>query len=140
MPPNTHVPIDPGGTRLVLAAITDPASARFGLPRPDIEAALAGAPAEAPVILLSHRPLDPARHAHAGGRPAVVRAHPRRAGAGPALGQRWANGGYVSGLYPADAMRLYVSNGAGLWSGFPMRLGKRSEITEFILRLPQVPE
>jgi predicted MPP superfamily phosphohydrolase len=30
-------------------------------------------------------------------------------------------------------MTLYVSNGAGLWNGFPLRLGRPSEITELIL-------
>jgi predicted MPP superfamily phosphohydrolase len=31
-------------------------------------------------------------------------------------------------------MQLYVSNGAGLWSGFPIRLGCPSEITLIVLR------
>lgn len=45
-----------------------------------------------------------------------------------------ANSGFVSGLYPVGDMRLYVSNGAGLWAGFPLRLGRPSEITEIVLR------
>ena len=44
-----------------------------------------------------------------------------------------ANEGYISGLYSIGDMQLYVSNGTGLWSGFPLRLGKPSEITEIVL-------
>ncbi len=45
-----------------------------------------------------------------------------------------ANGGYVSGRYEVDGMTLYVSNGAGLWAGFPARIGVPSEITLITLR------
>ena len=45
-----------------------------------------------------------------------------------------ANEGFVSGLYRLGAMRLYVSNGSGLWSGFPVRIGRWSEITRIVLR------
>jgi predicted MPP superfamily phosphohydrolase len=31
-------------------------------------------------------------------------------------------------------MQLYVSNGTGLWNGFPIRLGRPSEITLITLR------
>lgn len=44
------------------------------------------------------------------------------------------NHGYVSGLYSVAGMQIYVSNGTGLWNGFPIRLGVPSEITEIILR------
>ena len=44
-----------------------------------------------------------------------------------------ANGGFVSGLYQIGALQLYVSNGTGLWNGFPIRLGVPAEITEFVL-------
>ncbi|MNT45092.1 hypothetical protein D3C72_1816530 [compost metagenome] len=45
-----------------------------------------------------------------------------------------ANEGYVSGMYQVGGMQLYVSNGAGLWNGFPIRLGRPSEITRIVLR------
>lgn len=45
-----------------------------------------------------------------------------------------ANEGFVSGLYRRAGLQLYVSNGTGLWNGFPIRLGVPSEITEFVLR------
>lgn len=70
-------------------------------------------PKDAAVILLSHRPLA-------------------------AAGMHWVtqafNEGYVSGEYAVGDMRLYVSNGTGLWNGFPLRLGKPSEITRITLR------
>ncbi|MFH7495153.1 metallophosphoesterase, partial [Pseudomonas syringae pv. tagetis] len=36
--------------------------------------------------------------------------------------------------YEVDGMTLYVSNGAGLWAGFPARIGAPSEITLVTLR------
>ena len=44
-----------------------------------------------------------------------------------------ANSGYVSGLYRVDRMKLYVSNGTGLWSYVAVRLFTPSEITSFRL-------
>lgn len=45
-----------------------------------------------------------------------------------------ANKGFVRGWYTVGAMKLYVSPGAGLWSGFPVRLGVPAEITAITLR------
>ena len=47
------------------------------------------------------------------------------------------NDGYVRGLYAIGPVRLYVSTGAALWSGFPFRLGVPSEIPLIILRAPR---
>ncbi|MBQ7608340.1 MAG: metallophosphoesterase family protein [Desulfovibrionaceae bacterium] len=44
-----------------------------------------------------------------------------------------ANHGYVRGWYTVDGMSLYVSNGAGLWSGFPVRIGVPAEIASITL-------
>lgn len=53
---------------------------------------------------------------------------------------RWlvapANDGFVSGLYDVGSMRLFVSNGAGLWPGFAVRLGVPSSIDILVLRSP----
>ena len=38
------------------------------------------------------------------------------------------NGGYVSGLYKKGKSTLYVSDGTGLWTGIPARLGSSNEI------------
>lgn len=53
---------------------------------------------------------------------------------GPHLLTQWVNEGFVSGLYRVGAMRLYVSNGTGLWNGLAIRLGRPSEITRIVLR------
>lgn len=51
---------------------------------------------------------------------------------------RWivapANDGFVSGLYEVGPMRLFVSNGAGLWPGFAVRLGVPSSIDILVLK------
>jgi len=44
------------------------------------------------------------------------------------------NEGFVSGLYTVGGMKLYVSNGAGIWNGFPIRIGVPSEIVLIRLR------
>ena len=44
------------------------------------------------------------------------------------------NEGFVSGLYTVGNMKLYVSNGAGIWNGFPIRIGVPSEIVLIRLR------
>ncbi|MFD4838800.1 metallophosphoesterase [Achromobacter sp. NPDC058515] len=131
---NEHVAIERDGQRLVLAGITDSAASRVGQPLPDIAAAMAGVPPSAPVILLSHRPVGAARHAQAG---AALQLSGHTHGGqilGPHLLTQWANEGYVSGMYQVGGMQLYVSNGAGLWNGFPIRLGRPSEITRIVLR------
>lgn len=131
---NQHAVIERDGQALVLAGITDSAAARVGQPMPDIDAAMAGAPASAPVILLSHRPVGAARHAQAG---ASLQLSGHTHGGqilGPHLLTQWVNEGYVSGMYRVGGMQLYVSNGAGLWPGFPIRLGRPSEITRIVLR------
>lgn len=131
---NEHVTIEREGGELVLAGITDLAAARFDLPLPSIEAALAGVAEEAAIVLLSHRPPGAEANARAG---ADLQLSGHTHG-GQVLGlhwiTQWANGGYVSGGYDVDGMHLYVSNGAGLWNGFPLRLGQSAEITEIILR------
>lgn len=139
--------------QLLLLGVTDPAAARFGLPGPDAEGTLqraldgsaalasaAGTQARAdgtatrlPVILLSHRPalftavrdkvtLQLSGHTHGGS----------------ILGVDWLvaafNAGYVRGLYGNEDSRLVVSNGCGLWGGFPYRLGVPGEILLLILR------
>ncbi|EHK64155.1 metallophosphoesterase [Achromobacter arsenitoxydans] len=131
---NEHITIERDGQPLVLAGITDSAAARGGQPLPDIAAAMAGVPPSASVILLSHRPVGAAKHAKAG---ADLQLSGHTHGGqilGPHLLTQLANEGYVSGMYQVDGMQLYVSNGAGLWPGFPIRLGRPSEITQIVLR------
>lgn len=131
---NAHTVIGHGGSALTIAGVTDPVAPRYGLQGPDTARALAGAPQKAPIVLLSHQPIDASQNAWAGvdlqlsghTHGGMVR--------GIDLLVKRANNGFVSGLYNVADMRLYVSNGTGLWNGFPIRLGVPPEITEFILR------
>jgi predicted MPP superfamily phosphohydrolase len=63
---NSHLQVRRGDAALTIAGVTDPVAARYGLPLPDLDAALAGADPSAPVILLDHRPRN-AREAAARG-------------------------------------------------------------------------
>jgi predicted MPP superfamily phosphohydrolase len=131
---NEHAVIEKNGRALVVAGTTDRNAERFGLPMPDIKAALAGAPKDAFVLLMAHRPSEVAKNAEAG----VDLQLSGHTHGGQILGLHFivqaANEGFVSGLYRVGAMQLYVSNGAGLWSGFPLRIGRWSEITRIVLR------
>ena len=131
---NEHVVGPARGQALVIAGVTDRAAARFGAPLPDIQAALSGAPRDAVTILLDHQPrgartnagagvdLQLSGHTHGGQIPGIH------------CITRAVNGGFVSGIYTVGGMQLYVSRGAGLWPGLPLRLGLPSEITEIVLR------
>ena len=131
---NQHRVISEGDGRLTIAGVSDQVAPSYGHPGPDLTRALTGAPSTAPTILLSHRPVDAATNARAG--VALQLSGHTHGGmvrgldlvAGPA------NDGYVSRAYSVGDMQLYVSNGTGLWMGFPIRLGVPSEITEFTLR------
>jgi len=133
---NEHTVIRAGAGAFVLAGVPDQVGPRHGQVGPDIGRALAGRPRGVPVVLLDHRPghawrnqaegvgLQLSGHTHGG--------HVR----GLDLIVARFNAGFVSGLYDVDGMQLYVSNGAGLWPGFPLRIGRPSEITEITLRAP----
>lgn len=131
---NAHTVLSINGKSLVLAGANDPVAPRFGKQGPDIGAALTGAPEDAPVILLAHQPLYARANAAF---PVDLQLSGHTHG-----GQIWGfdqvvasrNDGFLRGLYTVGDMRLYVSPGAGLWTGFPVRLGVPSEITRIVLR------
>jgi predicted MPP superfamily phosphohydrolase len=131
---NEHAVIEKNGRALVVAGTTDQNAERFGLPMPDVTAALAGAPKGAVVLLMAHRPKDAAKNAEAG----VDLQLSGHTHGGQIVGLHFVvqavNDGFVSGIYRVGAMQLYVSNGTGLWSGFPVRIGRPSEITRIVLR------
>jgi predicted MPP superfamily phosphohydrolase len=131
---NSHAVITRRGAQLVLAGVTDLSAAETGHPLPDLDQALAGAPAHAPVILLDHQPKN-ARAAAAQGVALQLSGHTH---GGLVVGMErifaLANGGYVSGRYDVQGMTLYVSNGTALWGGLALRLGKPSELTRITLR------
>lgn len=136
---NEHV-VQPGtpekkGT-LVVAGILDPAGRRYAEnTRPDITKALAGRP-EGPdvfTLLLAHQPIHTAKnsrfgvnlqvsgHTHGG---SILPLQPLIAKV---------NDGFVLGSYQIGKTRLYVTSGAGIWSGVPLRFGVPAEIA--VLRL-----
>lgn len=131
---NQHEVVGDTRGQLVIAGITDKVATRYGGSAPDLDLALRGAPADAPIVLLNHRPagidqaiaagvdLQLSGHTHGG----MIRGFDQVVAK--------ANEGFVSGLYRRAGLQLYVSNGSGLWNGFPIRLGVPSDITEFTLR------
>ena len=131
---NEHVVLTRGQDRVVLAGITDAAAIGTGNIAPDLDAALVGAPAGSPIVLLDHQPamareaarrgvaLQLSGHTHGG----MIRGLDR-------LVAR-ANRGFVSGRYDVEGMTLYVNNGTALWPGFALRLGRPSELTRITLR------
>lgn len=131
---NSHAVITRGEDRLVVAGVTDPSARGANRPLPDLEAALAGVPADAPVILLDHQPAR-ARQASEAGVALQLSGHTH---GGAAIGiERLvarANGGFVSGRYAVGGMTLYVGNGTGIWPGGALRLGKWAELTRITLR------
>ncbi|EPX75581.1 metallophosphoesterase [Salipiger mucosus] len=131
---NDHARIEREGGALVIAGLTDLAAGRFGLPVPDIDGALEGAPGDAPVVLLNHQPRQ-ARVMAARGVDLHLSGHTH---GGMVMGlasliARY-NEGFISGLYAVGDMHLYVSNGTALWPGFALRLGVPSELTRITLR------
>ena len=133
--PNAHAMLRRSGARLVLAGVTDLSAPGFGQAGPDLSAALAGAPADVPVILLDHQPRR-AREAAAQGFALQLSGH-THGGMIRGLDRlvARANGGFVSGRYDVNGMTLYVSNGTALWPGFALRLGRPSELTRITLRV-----
>jgi len=131
---NAHVVLRRDNEPLVLAGVTDLSACGHGRPGPDLDAALAGAPADAPTILLDHQPRN-ARRAAARGVALQLSGHTH---GGMVVGVdrlvARANNGFVSGRYQIGGMTLYVSNGTGLWPGFALRLGRPPEMTRFTLR------
>lgn len=130
---NEHAILRRADARLVLAGVEDLSGPRGGR-RHDLDAALAGAPPGAPVLLLDHQPRA-ARQAAARGVALQLSGHTH---GGMVLGLdrlvARANAGFVSGAYAVGGMTLYVNNGTGLWPGFALRLGRPSELTRITLR------
>ena len=131
---NRHVVVRRGLDALVVAGIDDRTAARSGVPGhgADLDAALAGAPADAPVVLLAHQPrqvlgavgrvdLQLSGHTHGG--------------------QLWPFGWLVRLDQPTLAglsrhgprTQLYTSRGTGFW-GPPFRIFAPPEITVLTLR------
>ncbi|MBM6583466.1 metallophosphoesterase [Microvirga sp. BT689] len=131
---NDHTVLTRDGGSLVLAGVTDLSAPRSFHPAPDLPAALAGAPSDAPIILLDHQPRN-ASQASARGVALQLSGH-THGGMIPGLDRlvARANNGFVSGRYQVGGMSLYVNNGTALWPGFALRLGRSSELTRITVR------
>lgn len=130
---NSHVRIHRGKASFVLAGVTDDIAAQHGGVAPSLRLALRGTIATDTVILLDHKPLN-ARLSAAEGVSLQLSGHTHGGMIrGLDLAAAPANNGFISGQYQVGNMILYVSNGAGLWNGFPLRLGRPSEITHIRL-------
>ena len=126
---NAGYRVNRDGDSLYLAGVTDAVAPSYGLPGPDLAQALKSSRPGETIILLDHRPenaglaaergvgLQLSGHTHGG----------MIAGLDKLIAL--ANNGFVSGLYKQGSLNLYVSNGSGIWNGFPFRLGKPAEIT-----------
>lgn len=134
---NEHLQIQKNGAGFVVAGLTDLAAPEHGQPGPDAARALQGVPHEAATVLLTHRPVDAIAHAQAGVDLQLAgHTHGGMIRGFDALVVAPLNDGFVSGDYVVGDMHLYVSNGTGLWNGFPIRLGVPAEITEITFRSP----
>jgi uncharacterized protein len=131
---NDHTVLTRDGGSLVLAGLTDLSAPGTRHPAPDLSAALADAPSDAPIVLLDHQPRNAAQAAARG----VALQLSGHTHGGMILGLdrlvARANNGFVSGRYTVGGMTLYVNNGTALWPGFALRLGRPSELTRITLR------
>ena len=130
---NEHVVLEHETARLVLAGVTDYSAHHFDAAhRSDPNRALAGAPPDAPRLLLAHQPRSAAAAAEAGF-DVQLSGHTH---GGQFLPWNWfvpLQQPYVAGLHRHDArLAVYISRGTGYW-GPPKRLGAPSEITRLRL-------
>ncbi len=128
---NEHRVLSAKGSDLVIAGLPDHAEKHFGGEGPDMRKTLQGAP-DAVRVLLAHQP-----NGVSGNTGADIQLSGHTHG-GLLLPMKFLmavfNGGYVEGLYDVKGLKLYVSPGTGLWSGFSCRVGVPSEITRIVLR------
>lgn len=131
---NEHVKLGGDGEFIHLAGIDDYESARFDVGhRADLPHAVAGRDPTRALVLLAHQP----RAAHEAARHGVdlqLSGHTHGGQLWPLGWLQRAGQPSVAGLSKLGETVLYVSCGTG-FSGPPMRLGARAEITELVLRL-----
>ena len=126
---NEHVVIERGAAKLVVAGVTDPVGRDTH--KQDIPKSLAGAPADAIKVLLSHRP-QMAKAADAHGVHLQLSGHTHGGQFFPfnLLIHRFQP--IVAGLHRVGRTWLYVNRGTGYW-GPPSRLAVGGELT--VIRL-----
>ena len=126
---NAHVDLP---CHLTVAGITNSQSEKTGDVVPDAGRAISGS--RYPAILLSHVPRDAAKNAELG-YILQISGH-THGGLFPGVKKYVAdhNDGFVSGWYEVNKMKLYVSDGTGIWGGMPVRFGTTAEITLITLQ------
>ncbi len=126
---NAHIDLP---CHLSIAGVPDRYAEKCGEVVPDAERAIAGA--KYPAILLSHEPIDAKKNAKHG---FILQLSGHTHG-GLFPGLRYYvnkhNDGFVSGWYDVEKMKLYVSEGTGIWGGLPIRFDTRAEITLITLK------
>ena len=120
--------------KLSIAGVADKAAVHRGMEGVNFDAALANTPEDNFIILLAHRPelayeaakknvdLQISGHTHGGmivGFDKIVARF---------------NRGFSSGIYQVGNMTLCLSNGTGIWNGFPIRIGFPAEIVLITLK------
>ncbi len=115
--------------KIALAGVTDRAARRYKLERPDFKAAMKEIPEDMPVVVLCHRP-DEVMKASAYKNAVLQLSGHTHGGMTPLLSWfvKRSNYGFVRGRYQVGNTTLIISNGSGIWNGFPMRLGVPAEI------------
>lgn len=125
---NEHIEISRQGHSFILAGVADPAAKAHHKSPPDIKKAI-GLNKSKVIVLLDHRP-DSIYENSKAGVDLQLSGH-THGGMMPLLAQivKKANKGFNSGHYFVEDAQLYLSNGTGIWNGFPLRLGYSAEIT-----------
>jgi predicted MPP superfamily phosphohydrolase len=120
--------------KLAIAGLEEDSAERFGLPGPDLDAALRSVPSGIPKLLLYHRPAR-FREAVARGVDLQLSGHTHAGQIPPMDLLVWLIYKYPAGLYRLGRSHIYTSPGTGTW-GPPMRFLSHSEMTRLVL----VPE
>jgi predicted MPP superfamily phosphohydrolase len=131
---NEHRVLEHDGAKLVVAGVPDLEGARFAeshAPRADV--AFAGAPKDAPRILLAHQPRF-ARHAKDQKVQLMLSGHTHGGQIFPFMFFVRLQQPVIAGFRTLHGVPVYTSRGTGYW-GPPFRVGPSSEITELTLRV-----
>ena len=138
---NAHEVVTNGTDMLAIGGLLDPVGVRKPMtdtrhwPAPNVTDAFCGAPPAACRILLSHRPVNLKENSRQGVK-LQLSGHTHGA---VIKGVAWLpvaalNDWHVNGFFKEGDLTLYVTPGAGQWTGYQLRLGVPSEIAVLTLR------
>ncbi|MBK7865496.1 MAG: metallophosphoesterase [Archangiaceae bacterium] len=130
---NEHRVIERDGAKLAVGGVPDVEGARFSPTHaPNVEAAFAGAPDDAPRVLLAHQPLF-AKRAQNQKVQLMLSGHTHGGQIFPFMFLVRLQQPVIAGFHKLWGVPVYTSRGTGYW-GPPFRVGPSSEITELTLR------